>query len=157
MPKQSKELFLRGEVWWYRFTHPQTHEQIRRSSGSKEKKAAQLILDRAKADAWHEYQLELAVNAEHRIFSEAAIRLSEEKLGDKSSLINDMQYLRVIEAAITAMSLPELTNECIYEKIVKTVLAERDSNLKPTNIKHHLALIHFLRYLSLTHAVLDES
>jgi uncharacterized protein (DUF4415 family) len=50
----KKELYLRGNIWWYRYTDPTTGKQIRRSSSTNDKSIAKQILDREKAASWSE-------------------------------------------------------------------------------------------------------
>ncbi|MPS48578.1 tyrosine-type recombinase/integrase [Methylobacillus sp.] len=139
MPKQSKELFQRGEIWWFRFTHPKSGQQVRQSAGTRDKEAAQAVLDQVKAQAWQEQEIALGITEVGHVFGEAVLRWYEEKSEEKRSIHTDMQRLQVIGDALDTVALDQITNEFIYEKVVKGVLNPR--GLKTATIKRYLVLI----------------
>lgn len=101
----KKELFQRGDIWWYRFTHPRTGEQVRGSTGKAEKSEAQQVLDKAKADVW----LVITAGAEKpsRLWGEAAIRWLEE--ADKRSIETDASRLSVLNEVMVNTVLTDIT------------------------------------------------
>jgi integrase len=131
----KKELFQRGDIWWYRFTHPRTGKQVRGSTGKTEKSEAQQVLDKTKADVW----LVITVGTEKppRLWGEAAIRWLEE--AEKRSIETDASRLSVLNEVMVNTVLTDITGDYVREEIIKGHLEKR--NLKPATINRYILLM----------------
>lgn len=132
----SKALFKRGNIWWYRFTPPGSSKQVRRSTGTSDKKLAQEFFDNERVKAWRVGKLG---EKPKRLWSEAAARWLEEK-AHKRSIREDRGRLSILFEAMSGAELQSITNDFVREKIVKGVLANR--KVAPATVNRYIALIH---------------
>jgi integrase len=142
MARESKQkhLYLRegSPSWWYRFTDPHTGKQVRRSTGTSEKKLAQAIFDKAKADAW-EVKADPKASKRGKVWLEASIRWLEERADKKRTILIDAMRLKILGEVMNHVKLADITNEFVAESVVKGILKPR--GIKPATINRYLALI----------------
>lgn len=141
MAATSKELYKRGsDIWWCRFTDPKTGQQIRRSTGKTDKREAQEVLDRAKAEAWN-----IALGkAPERLWGEAALRWVEER--DKRSIVTDAERLQVLNDELSEVKLSEIDSDFVRERVVKKVLKPR--GIADSTINRYITLIQSILNIS---------
>lgn len=134
----KKELYKRGEIWWYRFTNPQSGKQVRRSTHKAERGEAQQVLDAEKAKAWIAPTDKKEVV--QRQWGEAAIRWLEEKSADgKRSLMTDACRLQILNEVMVNKLLTDISGEYVQEVIVKGLLKKR--GVKPATVNRYVMLI----------------
>jgi hypothetical protein len=83
----------KSNKWWCRFTAPNGTE-VRRSTGTEDKRQAQEYEDRLRAELWRVHQLG---EKPRRTWQEAVVRWVEEHQ-HKATLDDDMQRLRWLDA-----------------------------------------------------------
>lgn len=98
----------RGNMWWIDFTTP-SGRRVRCSAETTDKKAAQELHDRLKADAW---RIERLGHKPRRLFDEAAARWLKER-AHKASLQNDAIAIRFFRAHFT--HLDEINRDKVDE------------------------------------------
>lgn len=138
MAAKNKELFQRGNIWWYRFTNPRTQEQERGSTKTSDKQIAQRILDEAKAKAWLELKSELDEEGEPKLWIEATTKFVEVK-SNKRSIHTDIQRINIIAPALDEIEVSKIDDDLIYKRVIIGVLKKR--KLTPATINRYLDLI----------------
>lgn len=99
-------LFKRGAVWWLRFTTPDGRE-IRESAQTADRRQAQELHDRRKADCWRQVKLG---EAPRHTWQEAVVRWIEEH-PDRKSLRNVLNALRQADSVLGVRTLDAITRD----------------------------------------------
>lgn len=125
-------LFKRGSVWWLRFTSPDGRE-IRESAQTADRRQAQELHDRRKADAWR--QIKLGESPRHT-WQEAAVRWCEEH-PDRKSLRNVLNALRQADSVLGDRTLDAITRD----DLALIIRQRRASGVKDSTINTQMASI----------------
>ena len=115
-------LYKRGKKWWVRFTSP-SGQQIRRSTGTGDKKRAQEYHDRLKAQYWDVERLGTKPN---RTWEQAVVRWAKEK-SYKASWRNDKTHLRWLDQHLRGVELNAITRDRI-DRIIQARVKEGVKN-----------------------------
>jgi len=117
--------------WWTRFTKPDGQE-LRRSTGTQDKRQAEEFEAKLKADFWRQSRLgEKPIHT----WQEAAVRWVSES--DKKSLSDDIGIIQQLDPHLGPLSLPEIDKAKI-DGIIQTL---RKSGLSPGRVNRITALI----------------
>jgi len=136
---KTKDLYQRGNVWWFRFTHPQTGEQIRRSCKTTDRYTAQRALDKARAQAWESYNNKSKNQKPRKLWLEAATRWLED-MKHKRSIATDSYRLGVLAEGLDyELWLDEIDNEFVRNVVVEKILKARKVN--PATINRYITLL----------------
>lgn len=124
--------------WWIDIRSPDG-QRIRRSAGTKDRKAAQEYHDRLKAELWRVSKLG---EKQERTFEEAAVKLLEESLGqsDYQTKVRHVQYWRT---QFSGEPLSSLTTEAIKAALPthRTYKRRPATKLAPATRNRYLATI----------------
>lgn len=145
MAVRNKELYQRGEIWWYRFTNPRTSEQTRESAKTTDRVLAQKKLDEAKASAWVDATTNTDLAQSHKLWIEATIKWLEVKTA-KRSLRDDRVKIDILAPVLDEIFLKDINDEFIRTKVVNGLLKKRHISPATTN-----------RYLDLIRSILKAS
>ncbi len=104
-------IYQRGKTWWIQYTDP-NGERIQRTAGTKNRKEAQELHDRLKAEAWR--VKELGVKPRHS-WQETAVRWNNEQ-GHRKRLSDDISYLKWLDTYLHDKHLDEI-NKAMIEHI----------------------------------------
>ncbi len=115
-------LYRRKTVWWVRFTTP-TGQRVRRSTGTANRRAAQELHDRLKAEYWKVQRLG---EKPKRFWEEAVVRWLKEK-AHKASLADDRLHLRWLDRYLRGKELTTITRSVI-DSLIEARLTEDISN-----------------------------
>ena len=118
--------------WWCRFTAPNGKE-VRRSTGTEEKRQAQEYEDRLRAELWRVHRLG---DKPRRTWPEAVVRWIEEHR-HKATLDDDTQRLRWLDGHIGHLNLDEISRD-VCEDIAR---AKAEQGVSPATVNHYLQLI----------------
>lgn len=119
-------LFKRGTVWWVRFTAPDG-QQVRRSAQTANKQQAQEFHDRLTAEYWRVAKLGQFGERPRYRWQQAVERWLTEKQGAKTTIQEDVRYLRWLHPFLYGKFLDEINRELI-DRITKTRMADGVSN-----------------------------
>lgn len=106
--------FLRGKVYWVRFTDP-SGQLVRESTGTGDKRSAQEYLDARKAAGWRQSKLG---EKSDRLWEEAAARWLQEKAG-KRSIRDDADKIVWFNERFAGKRLGQLTDDLIQDVVEK--------------------------------------
>ena len=118
-------LFRRGETWYASFTKPDGG-RIKQSLGTKDKRQAQELHDRLKAELWRVSRLG---ETPAMTFDNACVRWLEEKAA-KKSLDDDKSRIRFWLSHFSGVLLKDITEERIYSAIQKMTNRRHEENWK---------------------------
>lgn len=122
-----------SKIWWVRFTDPVTHKQVRRSTGTENKKEAKEYEARLISDGWRQDRLgEQPV----RTWEEAAGRWLEE-MEHKASHQDDVNLLRWLQDHLKGRALHLITSDVINE----VAKIRRETGVAPATVNRMLALV----------------
>nr|WP_279077285.1 site-specific integrase [Hafnia alvei] len=107
-------LFRRGEIWYGSYSTP-SGKRIKESLGTKDKRQAQELHDRRKAELW---RIERLGDFPDVTFDEACLRWIEEK-ADKKSLDDDKSRMGFWLMHFDGVRLKDITEAKIYTAISK--------------------------------------
>jgi integrase len=122
----------KSNKWWCRFTAPNGKE-VRRSTGTEDKRQAQEYEDRLRAELWRVHQLG---EKPRRTWQEAVVRWVEEHQ-HKATLDDDMQRLRWLDAYLGHLHLDEITRD-VCDGVGR---AKAAAAVSPATVNHYLQLI----------------
>jgi integrase len=125
-------IFKRGSVWWLRFTAPDGRE-IRKSAQTTDRRQAQELHDRRKADAWR--QAKLGEQPRHT-WQEAVVRWIEEH-PDRKSLRNVTNALRQADPVLGHRTLDAITRD----DLALIIRQRRAAGVKNSTINTQMASI----------------
>jgi len=133
-------------IWWIDIRTPDG-QRIRRSAGTKDRKAAQEYHDRLKADLWRTVMLG---EAQERTFEEAAVRFLESSLGQKD-YDTKTRHIAYWREHFAGMPVSSLTTEAIMDRLPthRTYKKRGAVKLTPATRNRYIATI--LRMLNLCH------
>lgn len=124
-------IFKRGKMWWIRFTAP-NGQRIRQSTGTTDRKAAQHLHDKLKAEIWEVQQLG---NRPQKSWQDAVIRWLDEK-STKADIDKDRQKLIWLHQYLGNINLDEISKDRIDQ--IASIKKEQAS---PSTANRYLALI----------------
>jgi len=124
-------LIKRGNTWWIDFITP-SGQRIRRSARTEDKKAAQELHDKLKAESW---RIEQIGEKPKRSWDEAALRWLNET-SHKKTHSHDVANIRWFQQFFRGKLLTELTKDLISE-----VAEIKRKEFSPTTANRYLALI----------------
>jgi len=105
-------IFKRGSVWWLRFTTPDGRE-IRESAQTADRRQAQELHDRRKAECWRQVKLG---EAPRHTWQEAVVRWIEDH-PERKGLVNVRLHFRQAHAALGQLHLDEVSAEAIAQYV----------------------------------------
>ncbi len=124
-------IFKRGKIWWIRFTPP-NGQRIRQSTGTTDRRSAQHLHDKLRAEIWEIQQLG---KRPQKSWQEAVVRWLDEK-STKSDIEKDRQKLKWLHQYLGHLNLNEITKETI-DKIAS--IKKEEASVSTVN--RYLALI----------------
>lgn len=155
MAARGKELYQRGEIWWYRFTNPRTAAQERGSAKTSDKQLAQQRLDEAKANAWVQAsEHKKSAQDEPKLWIEATTKWMQTKRL-KRSIGTDIERINVIAPILDEIPLSEINDDLIHKKIVMGICKQRYH--APATINRYLDLIRSILNASVKWQYLDRA
>ena len=122
-----------SRFWWIRFTTPDGQE-IRRSSGTEDKGAAEEYEATLKLEAWRRSRMG---EKPKRTWKEAVVRWIEET-SHKASHEDDLCHLRWLAPHLDGRTLPQIDRECLR----KLVRARLKDGVCPASVNRLLSLLH---------------
>ncbi|UXY14784.1 site-specific integrase [Chitiniphilus purpureus] len=131
MARKQDGLYQRGEIWWVRFNHH--GREIRRSTGTTDRTAAEEYRDQLKASLWR--QEKLGERPEYR-WEEAVERWLIDRL-DRPTAYNWKLTLRWLHPHLCGVRLADITRERI-EAIKR---AKQKEGVKPRTVNDVLNVI----------------
>jgi integrase len=117
-------LYKRGNVWWMRFTTPDRRE-LRETTGTADKRAAQELHDTRKAELWRQSRLG---ERPRYTWQQAVVRWLEETPGRKS-MSTTLSHLRFADSALGGLRLDDIT----ADRIAGVVRAYRATGVKSSS------------------------
>lgn len=117
--------------WWTRFTKPDGKE-LRRSTGTEDKRQAEEYEARLKADFWRQSRLG---EKPRRTWQEAAVRWEAE--AEKKSIADDIGILRQLHPHLGALALADIDKA----RVDAIIQALRQSGLSPGRVNRITALV----------------
>ena len=105
-------LYRRQTVWWVRFTTP-AGQRVRRSTGTGDRRRAQELHDRLKAELWKVQKLG---ERPRRPWEEAVVRWINEK-AHKATLDTDRMHLRWLDPYLRGQELTSINRDVIDQLI----------------------------------------
>jgi integrase len=124
-------LFKRGGIWWLRFTAPDGRE-IRQTTRTADKRQAQELHDRRKAELWRQIQLG---ERPRRTWQDAVVRWLEEHQ-DRKKLAEVKAIFRQIDPILGPLALDQITPDTLA-----MVTAYLRPGLKPLSVNSKLSKI----------------
>ncbi|MBL6750191.1 MAG: site-specific integrase [Nevskia sp.] len=124
-------IYKRGDVWWVRFTAPDG-ERVRKSAGSVDKRAAQELHDRLKADAWR--QRKLGQRPDYT-WEDAVVQWLKEK-GHKASLKKDKEILCWVDRYLRGKRLSMIDRPLLFQ-----LLEAKAAEGSKATANRHMALV----------------
>ncbi len=121
-----------SQKWWCRFTAPNGKE-VRRSTGTQDKRQAQEYEDRLRAELWRVHHLG---EKPRRTWQEAVVRWVEEHQ-HKATLTDDTQRLRWLDGHLGQLHLDEISRD-VCDAIAR---AKADEGVTPATVNHYLQMI----------------
>ncbi|MEO5331222.1 MAG: tyrosine-type recombinase/integrase [Magnetococcus sp. YQC-5] len=121
-----------SDIWYIQLTNPQSGERFRRSAGTSDRKAAQELHDRIKADMWEQDKLKRKPDY---FWDQAAEQWIKEK-GQKASINDDIAKLRWLHPYLSGKKLQDITRQMIQE-----LAAVKMKETTASTANRHLALI----------------
>ncbi|HVT35759.1 MAG TPA: site-specific integrase [Nevskiaceae bacterium] len=105
-------IYRRGEVWWIRFTGPDG-KRVRKSAETTDKRAAQELHDRLKAEAWRSRNLGEQPKS---TWDDAVVQWFKEK-DHKSSIEKDREIFRWADGYLRGMRLDQIDRPLLFRII----------------------------------------
>ena len=124
-------IYRRGEVWWIRFTKPDG-KRVRRSSETSDKKAAQELHDRLKAEAWLRSNLD---EKPKYTWEDAVLQWLKEK-SHKVSLEKDKEIFRSVDRYLGGRRLRDIDRTLLFQ-----VLEGKEAKSSKATANRHMALV----------------
>jgi integrase len=125
-------LYRRNQTWWITLSHG-GRRVVQQSAGTTDKKVAQHLHDKLKADLWKEEHLN---ETPPKTWREAAMRWLNETQ-HKRSTRDDKMHLRWLDAYLGHLTLPEVTRDVI-DGIIK---AKTSTHVKPSTVNRVLSVV----------------
>jgi integrase len=124
-------IFKRGGVWWMRFTTPDGRE-VRQTARTADKRQAQELHDRRKADAWRQAQIG---ERPRRTWQEAVVRWLEEHQ-DRKKLSEVKAIFRQADPILGPLALDQITPDTLA-----ALTARWRTGLKPLSVNSKLSAV----------------
>ncbi|HGJ5881892.1 integrase [Arsenophonus sp.] len=118
-------LFRRGNVWYGNYTTP-GGKRIKESLGTEDKRQAQELHDRRKAELW---RIEKLGDFPNVTFEEACLRWLEEK-SEKKSLDTDKVIISFWLKYLEGVKLKDITESSIYSIVSQMINRRHEANWK---------------------------
>ncbi len=118
--------------WWLRFYTPDGKE-VRRSTGTEDKKAAEEYEAKLKQDLWRQARIG---EKPRRTWQDAVVRWLDET-EHKASRYDDINLLRWLDSQLSGTFLDEIT----VDRIESVAKARRSTGVKPATVNRMMALV----------------
>ncbi len=122
----------RSKKWWCRFTAPDGTE-VRRSSGTEDRRQAQEYEDRLRAELWRVHHLG---EKPRRTWQEAVVRWVDEHQ-HKATLDDDLHRLRWLDGHLGHLHLDEIDRDTCEA----FACAKAQEGVSPTTVNHLLQIV----------------
>jgi len=124
-------IYKRGDVWWVRFTTPDG-SRVRKSAGTKDKRAAQELHDRLRSQAWRKGHIE---ERPRYTWEMAVVQWLKEK-SHKPSLSKDKEIFRWVDRYLGGRRLDHIDRVLLFE-----ILEAKAAEASPSTANRHMALV----------------